>query len=237
MYFLNNDEMQPRGRKFVISGIYETGLEEFDRLFVIGDIHHIRKLNGWKDDQVGGFEVFIDDFKAIDQLGEKVNTMIGYDLKAETVRELQPQIFEWLDLHDMNVIIILVLMILVAGITMVSTLLILILEKTNMIGTLKALGTKNVSVRIIFIINAIYIVGQGLVLGNALAIGLSVLQLKTGIFTLNQESYYVSQVPVNLDPVHILLINAGAILVCTLMFIIPTYIITRITPVKAIRFD
>ncbi len=237
MYFINNNELQPRGRKFTVAGIYETGLEEFDRLYVIGDIGHIRKLNGWAEGQVGGFEVYLDDYRDMERLGGEVNALIGYDLRAETARELNPQIFEWLDLHNMNVIIILALMVLVAGITMVSTLLILILEKTNMIGTLKALGTKNKSVRLIFLVNAVYIIGQGLLWGNLLALSLSLLQLKTGIFKLNQESYYVSEVPVNLEWSHFLLINLGTVLICTLMLIIPTYIITRITPVRAIRFD
>lgn len=237
MYFLNNDELQPRGRKFTIAGIFETGLDEFDSRYIIGDLGHIRKLNGWTDEQVGGFEVLIDDFTRIDQLGEQVNSLTGYDLQAVTITDLHPQIFDWLDLQDMNVVIIIVLMVLVAGITMVSTLLILILEKTNMIGTLKAMGTKNKSIRLIFLINAIYIIGQGLFWGNLLALGLSFLQLKTGIIALNQESYYVSQVPVNIDLGHYLLINSGTLLVCTLMLVVPTYIITRITPVKAIRFS
>ncbi|MCB0807482.1 MAG: FtsX-like permease family protein, partial [Bacteroidales bacterium] len=156
---------------------------------------------------------------------------------AQTIRQLHPQIFEWLSLHDMNVIIIIILMVLVSGITMISTLLILILEKTNMIGTLKALGTKNSSIRKVFIYNAVYIIGRGMIWGNAIAIGLSLLQLKFGIFKLNQESYYVSEVPVNLDLTHYLLINFGTLIACTLMLIIPSFIITKISPVKAIRFD
>lgn len=237
MYFLNNNEMQPRGRKFNISGLYQTGLDEFDKLYVIGNIRHIRKLNGWTDEQVGGFEILIEDFDKMDEMGFFMEQVIGYELQVQTIHDLYPQIFDWLDLHDMNVIIILALMVLVAGITMISTLLILILEKTNMIGILRALGTKNLSVRMIFIINAIYIIGQGLLWGNLLALGLSVLQLETGLLTLNQESYYVSEVPVNLQLSHYLIINAGTMIVCTLMLIIPTFIITRITPIKAIRFD
>ncbi len=237
MYFIINDELQPRGRKFHISGIYQTGLEEFDKLFVIGDIAHIRKLNKWDDDQIGGFEVLIDNFDEIDEIGETVNNLVGYDLNSQTIKQLQPQIFEWLALHDMNVIIIIALMVIVAGMTMISTLLILILEKTNTIGILKALGSKNRSIRQIFIYNAIYIIGIGLFWGNLIAIGLSVIQLKFGLFKLNEESYYVSEVPINFQLSHYLIINLGTLLICTLMLIIPTYIITRITPVKAIRFS
>jgi len=237
MYFIINDEPQPRGRKFNISGIYQTGLEEFDKLFVIGDIAHIRKLNKWEDDQVGGFEVLIDDFNELDELGDKVNQLAGYDLNSQTIKELEPQIFEWLALHDMNVIIIITLMVLVAAMTMISTLLILILEKTNTIGILKALGSKNRSIRQIFIYNAVYIIGIGLFWGNLIAIGLSVIQLKFGLFKLNEESYYVSEVPINFQISHYLIINLGTLLICTLMLIIPTFIITKITPVKAIRFS
>ena len=170
-------------------------------------------------------------------MGELVYHLIGYDLNSQTIKQMQPQIFEWLSLHDMNVIIIISLMVLVAGITMISTLLILIIEKTNMIGMLKALGSKNISIRKIFIYNAVYIIGKGLIWGNLIALGLCFLQLKTGIFKLNQESYYVSEVPVNLQLSHFLFINAGTLIVCTLMLIIPTYIITKISPVKAIRFS
>ncbi|MCD4682464.1 MAG: FtsX-like permease family protein [Bacteroidales bacterium] len=237
MYFVIQDEMQPRGRKFNICGIFETGLEEFDKLYVFGDIYHIRKLNKWEDDQVGGFEVLIEDFNQIDEMGYLVYNYIGYNLDAKTIKQQQPQIFEWLSLQDINVIVIIALMVMVAGITMISTLLILILEKTNMIGTLKAFGTRNKSIRQIFMYNAVYIIGKGLLWGNIVALGLCMLQIKTGIFKLNQESYYVSQIPVNLQLSHFLIVNAGTLIVCTLMLIIPTYIITKISPVKAIRFS
>ncbi len=237
MYFIVNGEMQPRGRKFNICGIYETGLEDFDKVYVLGDIGHIRKLNNWSDSEVGGFEVLINNYDQIDKMGALVYQMIGPNLNSKTIKQMQPQIFEWLSLHDMNVVVIIVLMVLVAGITMVSTLLILILEKTSLIGILKALGTRNRSIRKIFIYNAIYIIGKGLFWGNVIALGLSIFQLKTGIFKLNQESYYISEVPVNLQLSYFLIINAGTLFICTLMLIIPTYIITKISPVKAIRFN
>jgi len=237
MYFVGGDEMQPRGRKFNICGIFETGLDEFDKLYVFGDIGHIRKLNNWNADEVGGFEVLIDDYNRIDEMGEWVYNFIGYNFDSKTIKQLQPQIFEWLSLQDINVVVIIALMVLVAGITMISTLLILILEKTNMIGLLKAFGTQNRSIRKVFIYNAVYIIGKGLLWGNLIAIGLCLLQLKTGIFKLNQESYYISQVPINLQISHLLIINFGTLLICTLMLIIPTFIITRISPLKAIRYS
>lgn len=237
MYFVSSSGSQPRGRKFIITGIYETGLEDFDKLFIIGDIAHIQKLNRWDENQVAGFEVLIKNFNELDKMNELIYHTIGYDLNTQSIKHIYPQIFDWLDLQDMNVIIILVLMVLVAGITMISTLLILILERTNMIGILKALGSQNRSVRKIFMYNAVYIIGKGLLWGNIAGIGICFLQLKFGIIGLPQESYYVSVVPINLNFLHILYLNAGSLIICFLMLIIPSYIITKITPVKAIRYS
>lgn len=237
VYFINPDEVSPRGRKFTIKGIYDTGLEEFDDKLLIGDIRHIQKLNKWEDDQVGGFEVFVDDFRNIDASWEQVYNTIGYELNATSIKNLYPQIFDWLDLQDMNVIIILVLMVAVAVINMISTLLILILEKTNMIGVLKALGAKSVSIRKIFLYNAAFIIGRGLLFGNILGIGLAVIQHHFKIISLDQESYYVPYVPINLDLLPILILNAGTMLLCVVFLIVPSYVITRISPVKAIRWE
>jgi lipoprotein-releasing system permease protein len=235
MYFISGS--QALGRKFHISGIFETGLEELDNMYVIGDIRHIQKLNSWTPDQVGGFEVSLDDFKDLDRLEKYIYRTIGFSLDAVTIRQLYPQIFDWLDLQDINVLIILILMILVAGITMISTLLILILERTNMIGILKALGMRNRSIRKIFLYNAIYIIGTGLLWGNLAGTALCLIQMKFGIITLPQESYYVSVVPINLNILNIVFLNTGTLIVCLLMLLLPSYIITRVSPVKAIRFD
>jgi len=237
MYFVSGSGSQPRGRNFNILGIYETELEEFDKLYVICDIKHIQKLNRWDDDQIGGFEVFLDDFNELDELSYKIYNEIGYDLDAKTIKETNPQIFDWLDLQDVNVVVILVLMVLVAGITMISTLLILILERTNMIGILKALGSKNLSIRKMFLYNAVYIVGKGLLWGNIIGIGLCLLQDYFHLLKLNQESYYVSFVPINLNLQSIVILNVGIFVVCLIMLLIPSLIITRISPVKAIRFS
>lgn len=237
MYFVSGSGSQPRGRKFNIKGIYETELEEFDILYVICDVKHIQKLNRWTDDQIGGFEILIDDFDELEKFANIIYREIGYDLDAKTIKETNPQIFDWLGLQDMNVVVILVLMVLVAGITMISTLLILILERTNMIGILKALGSKDISIRKIFLYNASYIIGKGLLWGNIIGIGLCLLQDYFQLITLNQESYYVSYVPVNLGLQSMLILNAGTFLVCLIMLLIPSLIITRISPVKAIRFS
>ncbi len=235
MYFISGDNTL--GRKFNISGIYETGLEEFDKLYVIGDIHHIQKLNGWTPEQVGGFEVLLDNFKDIDRMGVLVYHEIGFSLDASTIRQIYPQIFDWLDLQDMNVLIILVLMIMVSAITMISTLLILILDRTNMIGILKSLGMTNHSIRKIFLYNAVYIIGLGMFWGNILGFAICLFQLKTGLITLPQESYYMPVVPIYLNGLNILLLNIFTLVICYLMLILPSFIVTRISPIKAIRFS
>jgi len=235
MYFISGDNTL--GRKFKISGIYETGFEELDKLYVIGDIHHIQKLNGWTQEQVGGFEILIDKFKDIDRMGALVYHQIGFRLDASTIKQLYPQIFDWLDLQDINVLIILILMILVSAITMISTLLILILERTNMIGILKSLGMSNSAIRKIFLYNAVYIIGLGMLWGNILGFAICLFQQKTGMLTLPQESYYMPVVPIYLNGWNILLLNIFTLVICYLMLILPSFIVTRIRPIKAIRFS
>jgi len=234
----------PRMRKFTISGIYETSLEEFDKMYVYCDIGHIKRLNGWKDDQVSGFEVFIDDFDKLDEMTSAVRDVIGYKIteedtkfKVTNIRTKYPQIFDWLNFQDINVIIIILLMLIVAGFNMISGLLILILEKTNMIGVLKSLGAEDITIRRVFLYQAAYLIGKGLFWGNLIGIGLAYLQLKTGAITLDPSSYYIKTVPVNLELTHILLLNAGTMAAIILMLLVPTQLISRITPVKAIRYD
>lgn len=237
MYFISEGQTQPSVRKFKISGIYNTGLEEFDKTFVLGDIHHIQRINKWDSTMVGGFEVIIDDFSHLDEVTDRVYKAIGYDLNAKSIREMYPQIFDWLSFQDVNVAIIIIMMIFVAIINMISTLLIIIIEKTSMIGILKSLGTTNWSVRKIFLYNSAYLIGNGLLWGNLFAILICLLQMQFGILKLDPASYYVNTVPVNLNVTHLLMINGGTLVICLLVLIIPTFIITRISPVKAIRFD
>lgn len=234
-YFIIDNQV--RGRKFYISGIYNTGLEDFDKLYLFGDIAQIQKLNGWDSTQVSGFEVMVKRFDELNAISTEVYKNIGYDLDARTIRELYPQLFDWLDLQDMNVVIILVLMILVSGIAMISTLLILILEKTRMIGILKALGARNFSIRQIFLYQAVYIIGRGLIWGNIAGLLICFIQMQFGIFKLPEESYFMSTVPIHLSLWHLIMLNAGTIITCTAMLIIPSIVITRISPVKAIRLD
>jgi len=241
MHFVQNP---PRMRKFTVSGIYETSLEEFDRIYVFCDIGHIKRLNGWEDDQISGFEIFIDDFDRLDEATGAVRDAVGYrydeddeQFKITNVRMKYPQIFDWLNFQDVNVIIIIVLMLVVAGFNMISGLLILILEKTNMIGVLKALGSDDATIRRVFLYQAAYLIGKGLLWGNIIGIGLSLLQLKTGLISLDPSSYYIKTVPVNLEAAHILLLNAGTMAAILFMLLVPSKLISRITPVKAIRYD
>ncbi|OFY66139.1 MAG: ABC transporter permease [Bacteroidetes bacterium RBG_13_43_22] len=234
----------PRMRKFTVSGIYETSLEEFDKIYVFCDIGHIKRLNAWDDDQISGFEIFIKDFDRLDEMTGAVQDAIGYrfleddeQFKVTNIRMKYPQIFDWLNFQDVNVIIIIMLMLIVAGFNMISGLLILILEKTNMIGILKALGSDDVTIRRVFLYQAAYLISKGLLWGNVIGIGLAFLQLKTGLITLDPSSYYIKTVPVNLELAHILLLNAGTMAAILFILLVPSKLISRITPVKAIRYD
>ncbi len=241
MHFIQDP---PRMRKFTISGIYETSLEEFDKIYVFCDIHHIRRLNGWKDDEVSGFEIFINDFNKLDLMTQAVRDVIGYRLdedelrvKVTNVRMRYPQIFDWLNFQDTNVIVIIVLMLIVAGFNMISGLIILILEKTNMIGILKALGTEDRILRKIFLYQAGYLIAKGLFWGNITGVGLAFIQLSTGLISLDPTSYYIKSVPINLDLLSLVLLNAGTMAIILLILLVPAQLVGRISPVRAIRFD
>ena len=186
---------------------------------------------------MGGFEIFIDDIDRLDELASYVFDNISQTLFAQSLRDINPNIFDWIEMQSLNKYIILGLMVLVAGINMVTLLLVLILERTNMVGVLKALGNTNWSTQKIFLYNAVYITGLGMLLGNIIGIGLCLAQQHFEIITLDEVSYYVSTVPIELNPLSIIIMNASTIVVCTLMLIIPSHLVTRITPVKAIRFS
>jgi lipoprotein-releasing system permease protein len=224
-------------RNFDIVGIYNSGFPEFDSAYVIGDIRHIQHINHWKADQVGAFEVFIDDFNDIQAKGEEVYAQTSSELNTQTIIGKYNYIFEWLKLFDFNIIIILIIMIIVATINMVVALLVLILERTQMIGILKALGANNWTIRKIFLYNASHLILRGLFWGNTIGISLLFIQQQFGIIQLNPENYYVNEAPVCINWLYILSLNLGTIAVCLLVLLIPSYIITKISPVKAIRFD
>ena len=237
-YFFNkNSSTPPRTRAFTISGLYNSGFQQFDAQFIIGDIRHIQRLNKWEPDQIGAFELFVNDFDLIEQTNNEVYDAIGSMLDTQTIRNRFYAIFEWLDLFDFNLALIIVMMIIVAGFNMITALLVLILERTKMIGILKALGSDNWSVRKIFIYNAMYLVGVGLFWGNLIGIGLLLLQQHFDLFALDPDTYYVSQVPVYLHWSYIVALNVGTLVLCFLILLIPSYIISKISPVKAIRFE
>ncbi|MCK4919900.1 MAG: ABC transporter permease [Bacteroidales bacterium] len=240
MWFIDD---RPRFRKFVIHGIYETSLAELDETFGFVDLKHIQRLNSWEPDQVSGLEINISNFKDLYASTREIRDIIsgyyfedGGRLKASSITARYPQIFDWLELQDLNVIIIILLMIVVAGFNMVSGLLILILDRTYMIGVLKALGGRNSMIRKIFFYKSFYLIIKGLAYGNILGLGICALQKKFEIISLNPENYYLSTVPINMELSHIFLINAGATLAILIFLILPSMLISRISPSKTISF-
>lgn len=244
MFFIHESETIPRQRKFQIAGIYQTSLEEFDRMFVLVDINHIRKLNNWKSDEITGFEILVNDFSRLDDQEKAVHQLLLRNtspdspvLQVVSIKEKYRSIFDWLNLLDMNVWVILTLMVLVAGFNMVSGLLVIILERTQMIGILKAMGARNWSIRKVFLYFSVMLVGKALILGNILGIGICLLQQYTHFIKLDPASYYLEYVPIHLTILHIVLLNAGTIVATLLMLILPSYFITRVSPEKTIRFE
>lgn len=241
MYFFQD---KIRARKPIISAIYDTHLPEFDKTFMFVDIRHITKLNNWETNQITGYEIQIEDFNKISDYSRQVDilaasriTSDGGMLRVSNIEMQQPQIFGWLGLLDMNIAVILILIVIVAGFNMISGLLIIILERTAMIGILKALGKQNWNIRKVFLYLASFIIVRGILIGNIIAIGLSLIQQHFGIISLNPDNYYLDTVPMFLNPLHILYLNIGTVVVSYLMMIGPSYLVTKITPVEAIRFD
>ncbi|MBN2777962.1 MAG: ABC transporter permease [Bacteroidales bacterium] len=240
-YFIQDP---PRMRKFIVSGIYNTQLTDLDKLFVLVDIKHLRKLNNWDDNQITGFEIQVEDFSKLVDYEIAVNRMVGNNfspdgsvLKVRSIKEEYPGIFDWLSLLDMNVWIILFLMLAVAGFNMVSGLLVIILERVNMIGIMKSMGARNIQIEKVFVYFAGFLISRGLLFGNVIGIGICLIQLFTGVITLDPESYYVSSVPINLNIWHILILNAGTMLTTIIIMIFPSMIVSKINPADSIRFN
>ena len=236
VWFIDED-MQAKGRKFTVAGIFETGLSEFDQRYVFCDLNQIRKLNRWGDDETGMVEVWVDDLEQADAVNAQLYRSLPASLASYTARDGNPQIFDWLDLLDTNVWLILVLMFLVAGITVISMLLIIIIEKTSTIGLLKAMGATDRFVRRVFMHRSIRILLIGLLTGNVIGIGFCLLQHYTGFVHLNPETYYLSAVPIELRWGSVIALNVGTFALWMLMLLIPTAIINRIRPAKSIRFE
>jgi lipoprotein-releasing system permease protein len=234
IYFIQDP---PRARKFKLAGIYKTGFDEMDMLYAFADIRHVQKLNNWNSSEISGYEIMINDYNRLDEIADNLINFISYKMNIRTIRQIQPQLFDWLNLLDLNVIIIIILMILVACINMSTALLILIVERSNMIGVLKALGTRNATVGKLFLYMASYLMLGGVLIGDIVGIGLCWSQKQFAWFKLSQEAYYLSEIPIRLELTDIVAINIGAFLVCLLVLIIPSRFVLRITPVKAIRFE
>ena len=236
LFSAEKSRLKYKMRKPIIVGVYNTGFEQFDKTMLIGDIREVRKINKWNDDQIGGFEVLIDDFDELTSKGNEIYSNIGATLNSTTIIENYPLIFEWIKLFDNNVWFIIAIMILIAGINMITALLVLILERVQMVGILKALGSANWSIRKIFLYNASYLILKGLFWGNLIGITLLLIQKYFKVISLNPETYSVATVPVDISFIAIFLLNLGTLLLCFLMLIIPSYIITKIQPSKSIKF-
>ena len=241
-YFIDNQDV--RTRRFTISGIYQTNMTRFDETLCFTDLHTANKLNGWTDKQATGIEVIVKDFSRLNETADEFVTRInrtgdeeGNSLTSETIYELYPQVFSWLELLDINVWIILILMVCVAGFTMISGLLIIILERTQMIGILKALGARNKAVRHTFLWFSVFIIGQGLLWGNIAGLGIVLLQQHTGFITLDPQTYYVSEAPMELNLPLVALINIATLIICIFVLIAPSYLISHIHPAKSMRYE
>jgi len=241
-YFIDDNGV--RMRRFTIQGIYQTNLTQYDETMCFTDLYTAIKLNGWTPDQVSGAAVTVRDFSQLDEVENRFISKVnktqdpnGETYSAQTIRDINPQIFSWLDLLDMNVWIILVLMVAVAGVTMISGLLIIILERTTMIGVLKALGARNATIRHIFLWFATFIIGRALIIGNGIGIGIALLQKWTGLIRLDPTTYYVSEVPMEINVPLIVALNVATLAISLFVLIAPSYLISHIHPAKSMRYE
>ena len=241
-YFFDNNGV--RTRRFTIAGIYQTNLKKYDETIVFTDLYTAVKLNGWESDQASGAELSVNNFDNLDMVESRVISKVkgtvdhyGETYSSATIKELNPQIFQWIDLMDLNVWIILALMLIVAGVTMISGLLIIILERTSMIGILKALGARNKTIRHTFMWFAVFIIGKGMLIGNVLSLGLLALQQAFGIIKLDAQTYYVSTVPVEINALYIVALNVATLLISVFMLVAPSYLISHIHPAKSMRYE
>ncbi len=235
--FIKSEESKlPSNRKYIISGIYNTGFSQFDKNMMIGDIKEVQNLNNWSENEIGGFEVILENLQEISIKGDQIYNEIDSTLNSKTIVEMYPSIFEWIQLFDNNVWFIIAIMILIAGINMITALLVLILERVQMIGILKALGSNNYSIQKIFLYNASTLILKGLFWGNLIGLSLIGIQHFFKLITLNPETYYVATIPVYISFLTLILLNVGSLIYCFLMLIIPSFIVTKISPSKSIKF-
>lgn len=237
IFFVQKGDLTPQARKLTVAGIYKTSIEDYDKTFIIGDLDLLRRLSDWEPDDIGGYEVTVNNYKNMDSVSNTLyNRVLPQYLTSSTIHQIFPNIFDWLNLQNMNELIIIVIMAIVAIINMVTALLILILERTNMVGILKSLGMRNESLQKIFIYQAGYIVLTGLLIGNIIGLCLGWIQKATGLLKLNESIYYMPTVPIEFKWWQVVVIDAGTLIICLLVLIIPSLIIRRISPVKAVQF-
>ncbi|WP_240642232.1 ABC transporter permease [Nonlabens xiamenensis] len=236
-YFMKANGQEPTAKGFTIAGIYDSGLEEYDSKFIIGDIKNVQRINQWAPDQVGKFEIFIEDFDELNAVGERIQMNTPSNMNAMTIEQELPAIFQWLALLDGNIFGIIGIILIVGIINMITALLVLILDRTHMIGVLKSLGAENWMVRKIFLYNAMNLVFKGLLIGNLIGLGLIAIQYYLSPLTLDPQSYQVSRMPVYISWWHVVLLNVGTFMVCLLALMVPSLIVSRISPVKAMRFE
>ena len=233
-----------RARQFYISGIYETNFEDYDKLFVVSESNVLAQLNGWGDDMYSGAELLVENYKHLDETAYSLfyelsrhKDRLGNTLYVRSIKDINPMIFNWLSLLDLNVWVILILMVLVSGFTMISGLLIIILERTNMIGILKAVGANDLTVRKVFLYLSVFLIGQGMIWGNIIALTFCLLQKHFQIIKLNPSTYYLSSVPIDMNIWYLLFVNVAALAVSLLMMLGPSYLVAKITPSKSIKFE
>lgn len=236
IFFIQPDGQAPRPRKLTIAGIFKTGIEEYDKLYAIGDLKLVQRLNNWDSTLAGGYEIFLHDPSKMDIVSRDIFTELPVGMSSYTIKEINPAIFDWLALQDYTIVIVLSIMIVIALLNLITCLLILVLERTRMVGILKALGAKNFTVQKIFLYHGAVITITGLIFGNALGLALAWLQQRYGFITLPEDAYYISQAAVNIVWWQVILVNIVTFVVCFLLLLIPTFIIERIRPVKAIQF-
>ena len=237
LFLREESEGIPNQRNFTIAGIYASGFQQFDATYILVDIRQLQKINKWTPQQVGLFEVFIKDFDQMDSVGEYVYNHIPTTYDSQTIAQKYPTIFEWFHTFDLNIFIIIAIMVIVGGVNMITAILVLILERTPMIGTLKALGATNWNIRKIFLYNAAYLIGLGLFWGNLIGLSLLCIQYYFAPLKLDPTVYYVTEVPIYLHLGYIIALNVGILITCLLMLLVPSYIVSRISPIKAIKFE
>lgn len=236
IYFIQSGGASPRPRKLTVAGIFKTGIEEYDKLIALGDLRLIQRLNDWGPDEIGGYEIFLHDYSKMDEVNEKILYHIPIELKSSTIREVFPNIFDWLNLQDKTIVIVLVIMVIIAILNLVTCLLILVLERTRMVGILKAVGARNLTIQQVFLYQGALISLAGIIGGNLLGLLVCWLQERYGFIKLPEEAYYISQAAVDIVWWEVALVNIFTFLVCFLVLLIPTVVVKRIQPVKAIQF-